>query len=288
MSHDPDESGIRFPDRGDGGERVLCHGGLRRHAGQRADARERPPPRKAPAQGQYCGDQRYRGGDPGDQADGVTADAGRFPSTVLVMAGVPAVTGARSRRVAGGCGGHRDGVRCRVGLRHQPSDRSDRVDLREPPVEQGTGILGVCRDRPQHGDDEGVVTTPDRADVGGARRNGVAVLDADRPRIGAEQLVVILDLEGRAAAATDGRPRDRQESPDGGAGEGGPAQQCKIVCRCRLAGDVQAGRVPGVGVARVQIRRDPVHRRDRGRGATGGFGECDGRVVATCDDHGSG
>ncbi len=237
MSDDPDESGIRFRDRGDGGERVLCHGRLRRHAGQRADAGERPPPRKAPAQGQYRGDQRYRDGDPGDQADGVTAGAGRFVCAVLVMAaGVPAVTGACSRRIAGGCGGcggcvgHRDGMRCRVGLRSQPSDRSDRIDVREPPVEQGTGILGVCRDRPQHGDDEGVVTAPDRTDVGGTRRNGVAVLDADRPRIGTEQVVVVLDLEGRAVAATDGRSRDRQESPDGGAREGGPAQQCKIVC----------------------------------------------------------
>ncbi len=43
-----------------------------------------------------------------------------------------------------------------------------------------------------------------------------------------------------------------------------------------------------MGVAGVQIRRDPVHHRDRGCGATGGFGERDGRVVATCDDHGSG
>ncbi len=75
-----------------------------------------------------------------------------------------------------------------------------------------------------------MAAAPDRADVGGARRGGVSVLDADRSRIRGEQVIVVLDLERLAVPAADGRPWDGQEPADDGIGERGPAQQCKIVC----------------------------------------------------------
>ncbi len=208
---------------------------------------------------------------------------------VLVILTGRAPAGGNLLRAAGGyCARGRSGPGRFAILRHEVSDGGRRVHIGKSPVKQCAGILGVHRNVMHERDDEGVTATPNRSDVCSAGGGGEPVLDADRSRIGTEQLIVVLDLEGCPAEAPDGRSGDGKEATDDGAGQRGPTQQGKIICGGCLTWSVQAAGIPGPRVACLQVRCRPVHQRDRGIGAACGFGERHGGVVAAGDEHGCG
>ncbi len=165
------------------------------------------------------------------------------------------------------------------------ADRASRGGVGEAPVEERAGITAVGRFGTQQGNQQRPPVPASRSDKGRPSGDRVAVLHPDRAPVGAEQVVVILDLERRAATPPQHRPRDRQVTGHDRVAQRGSPEHRQVVRGCCLTGGVEAGGVPGDGVARTEGSGEPVHPVEYHLGATGSGDESDSRVVAAGDEH---